>query len=175
MNIARSHAVQEQVRVQEIPEIQVTERVQDLIKPERIEKVRQKLFVAEETTQSMAEFSDSAPGCVFQHAISTDVLSYAASASSNAPTPARAVLDEWIAHMSVEGETPAQRVMLRRETQEASAEQAAQELLADEVATKPTGSPPTKKSKEGQTQKVSCGRCTSWQPPARGGVQIRRT
>ena len=30
-----------------------------------------------------------------------------------------------------EGETPAERMMLRRETQEASAEQAAQELLAD--------------------------------------------
>ena len=67
-----------------------------------------------------------------------------------APTPARAVLDEWIAHVSSEGETPAERMMLRRETQEASAEQAAQELLADEVATKPTGSPPTKKAKEGK-------------------------
>ena len=58
-------------------------------------------------------------------------MSYAASASSDAPTPARAVLDEWIAHMPFEGETPAERVMLRREAQEASAEQAAQELLAD--------------------------------------------
>ena len=39
--------------------------------------------------------------------------------------------------MPFEGETPAERMMLRREAQEASAEQAAQELLADEVATKP--------------------------------------
>ena len=52
-------------RVQEIPEIQVTERVQVLTLPERIEEVRRKLFVAEETTQSVAEFSDSAPGRVF--------------------------------------------------------------------------------------------------------------
>ena len=65
------------------------------------------------------------------------LMSYAASASSDAPTPARAVLDEWIAHMPFEGETPAERMMLRREAQEASAEQAGQELLADEVATKP--------------------------------------
>ena len=74
LNIARSQPAQEQARVQEIPEIQVTERVQDLIIPERIEEVRQKLFVAEETTQSVAEFSDSAPGRVFQHATSTDVI-----------------------------------------------------------------------------------------------------
>ena len=127
----------EQARAQEIPEIQVTERVQDLIIPKRIEEVRLKLFAAEETTQSMAEFSDNAPGRVFQHATSTDVVSYVASAASDAPTPARAVLDEWIAHMFFEGETPAERRMLRREAQEASAEQAAQELLADEVATKP--------------------------------------
>ena len=89
MNIARSQPVQEQARVQEIPEIQVTERVQDLIFPERIEEVRQKLFVAEETTQSVAEFSDSASGRVCH------------TQRRPRPTlpPARAVLDEWIAHM----------------------------------------------------------------------------
>ena len=59
MNIARSQPVQEQARVQEIPEIQVTEQVQDLTIPERIEEVRQKLFVAKKTTQSMAECSDT--------------------------------------------------------------------------------------------------------------------
>ena len=32
--------MQEQARAQEIPEIQVTERVQDLITPKRIEEVR---------------------------------------------------------------------------------------------------------------------------------------
>ena len=99
-------------------------------------------------------------------------MSYAASASSDAPTPARAVLDEWIAHMPFEGETPAERMMLRREAQEASAEQAAQELLADEVATKPKKG---KANTKWEPQNGSCGRCTSWQPPARGGVQIRGT
>ena len=96
------------------------------------------------------------------------LMSYAASASSNAPTPARAVLDEWIAHMPFEGETPAERMMLRRETQEASAEQA---VRGDQA----NGKPAHQKSKEGQTEKVSCGRCTSWQPRARSGVQIRGT
>ena len=31
------------------------------------------------------------------------------------------------------------------------------------------------KSKEGQVQKISCERCASWQPPARGGTQIPGT
>ena len=98
----------------------------------------------------MAKFSDNAPARVFQHATSTDIVSYAVSATSNAPTPTRAVLDKWIANMTFEGETLAERMMQRRDAQEASAEQAAQELLADEVATKPTGSPPTKKAKKGK-------------------------
>ena len=37
LNIARSQPVQEQARVQQIPELQVTERVQDQIVLERIE------------------------------------------------------------------------------------------------------------------------------------------
>ena len=36
-----------------------------------------------------------------------NVASFAASASSSAPTPARAVLDEWIEHVTFDGETPA--------------------------------------------------------------------
>ena len=40
-------------------------------------------------------------------------------------------------------------MMLKRDALEASAEQAAQEILADEAATKPAGSPVTKKGKEG--------------------------
>ena len=62
--------------------------------------------------------------------------------------------------MTFEGETSAERMMLRRDAQETFAEQAAQEH---------------QKGKEGQTQKVSSGRCTSWQPPARGGIQIPGT
>ena len=50
---------------QEIPEAQTTEQTQEHIMPERIEKARQKLFVSEKTTQSMAAFSDIAPARVF--------------------------------------------------------------------------------------------------------------
>ena len=144
LNIARSQPVQEQARVQEIPEIQVTEQVQDLITPERIQEVRQKLFVARAWRNSLTVH------LVVFFSMLHQRMSYVASASSDAPTPARAVLDEWIAHMPFEGETPVERMMLRREAQEVAAEQAAQELVADEVATKPTGSPPTKKAKEGK-------------------------
>ena len=38
LNIAGFQPVQEQVKVQEIPEVQVTERIQEQIVPERIEK-----------------------------------------------------------------------------------------------------------------------------------------
>ena len=93
----------------------------------------------------------------------------------NAPTPARAVLDEWIAPMTFEGETPAERVMLRRDAHEASAEQAAQELPCWRNGEQGNGKLAHQKIKEGQTQKVSCGRCTSWHPPARGGIQIPGT
>ena len=44
-------------------------------------------------------------------------------------------------------------MMLKRDALEASAEQAAQELLADEAATKPAGSPATKKAKKGKHNK----------------------
>ena len=71
----------------------------------------------------------------------------------NAPTPARADCDEWIAHMTFEGETPAERVMLKRDALEASAEQAHQELFADEAATKPVGSSATKKAQKGKQKK----------------------
>ena len=70
-------------------------------------------------------------------------------------TPARADFDEWIAIMTFEGELPAEPMLLRQHAQEASAERAARELLADEEPCHPEG-------KEGQSQKVSCGRCTSW-------------
>ena len=43
--------------------------------------------------------------------------------------------------------------MLKRDALEASAEQAAQELLADEAPTKPAGSPATKKAKKCKHQK----------------------
>ena len=68
-----------------------------------------------------------------------------------------------------EPSTASDEARLKRVFDAALAERSAQELLAEEVATKPAASPATKKSKEGQTQKVSCGRCTSWHPPAQGG------
>ena len=54
------------------------------------------------------------------------------------------------------GETPAERMMLSREAQEASSDQAAAELLSDEVVANPSRSPATRKGKEGQTREVSC-------------------
>ena len=65
----------------------------------------------------------------------------------NALTPARADFDEWIAHMTFEGETPAERMMLRRHAQEASAERAAAELCREEEM----AAPKTKKSQKRQT------------------------
>ena len=65
----------------------------------------------------------------------------------NALTPARADFDEWIAHMTFEGETPAERMMLRRHAQEASAELAAAELCREEEM----AAPKTKKSQKRQT------------------------
>ena len=65
--------------------------------------------------------------------------------------------------------------MLRRGAQETSAEQAAQELVADDVATKPTGSPATIKTKKGKHKKVSSRRCTTWQPSARCRIETPGT
>ena len=57
----------------------------------------------------------------------------------------------------------------RRVFDAALAERTAQELLADEVVTKP-------KDEEGQAQEVSCVLCTRWQPQgARGGIQVLGT
>ena len=64
----------------------------------------------------------------------------------NAPTPARADFDEWIAHVTFEGEMPTERMMLRRHAQEASAERAAAELLREEEVAVPK----TKKAQKGK-------------------------
>ena len=59
-------------------------------------------------------------------------------------------------------------MMLKRDVLEASAEQAIQELLADEAATKPAGSPATKKATKGKHKKETVGgvrvgnRVTEW-------------
>ena len=127
--------------VQEIHQERLPERIEELIVnapvPHSVELIEvipvpQDQHIAEETT------------------LNTRSTALALVIEYGAPTPARAVLDEWIAHMTFEGETPAERVMLRRDAQEASADQAAQELLADEMATKPTRSPLTKKAKKGK-------------------------
>ena len=66
--------------------------------------VPQEQLIAEETTLNTSSTStSSAP----PSAALAPVIEY------KAPTPARAVLDEWIAHMTFEGETPAERMMLR--------------------------------------------------------------
>ena len=64
----------------------------------------------------------------------------------NTPTPARADFDDRIAHMISEGETPMERMMLRRHAQEASAERAAAELLREEEVAVPK----TKKAQKGK-------------------------
>ena len=148
ISITTDEISQEQVVGQEILEVQVMERIQkqivDPIEAPLQEHVQlhtafQIAHVPVPQIQSSTSFS-SAPPSAAQAPVT----------ECNAPTPARADCDEWIAHMTFEGETPAERMMLRREAQEAFAEQAAQELLADEVASKPIGSPATKKAKKGK-------------------------
>ena len=96
---------------------------------------------------------------------SAPAVTYAASASSSAPTP-DTDFEEWTAQLrSIIREPAAERMRLQQQAQEASADRAAAELLAEEAA----ASPIAEKGKEGQTQEVSCGRCTRWQPPAWGG------
>ena len=106
---------------------------------------------------------------------STDMVLYAASASSNARTPAREVLDEWIAHMTFEGETLARAYAAEARSpgsiRRTSCSRAPCRRSGDQANRKPAH----QKSKEGQTQQVSCGRCTSWHPPAQGGIQIPGT
>ena len=131
--------------VKEIHQERLPERIEELIVNAPIEDmpVPQEQLIAEETTLSTSSMSTSSapPSAALAPVIEL-----------NAPTPARAVLDEWIAHMTFEGETQGERMMLRRDAQEASAEQAAQELLADEMATKPTGSQPPKKQRRANTK-----------------------
>ena len=56
---------------------------------------------------------------------------------------------------------------LMREVQE-KRERAAADRPDEEMS---SSSPPVVRSEEGQVQKKkSCGRCTSWQPPARNGM-----
>ena len=145
-SITADETSQVPVVVQEIPEVQVTERIH--------EQIFEPLEVPLQEHVQLHTAIQIAHVPVPQIQSSTSISSAPPSAAPaplteyNAPTPARAVLDEWIAHLTFEGETPAERMMLRRDAQEASAEQAAQELLADEMANKTTGSPPTKKAKK---------------------------
>ena len=67
-------------------------------------------------------------------------------------------------HRQVVQTTKGQLASLMREMQE-KLERAAAELLNEEV----------RRAKIGRYQKMSCGRCTSWQPLARGGIQILGT
>ena len=134
-SITADETSQVPVVVQEIPEVQVMERIQEQIADPieaplqehvQLHTAVQIVHVPVPRIQSSTLISSAPPSAAL-----APVTEY------NAPTPARAVLDGWIAHMTFEGETPAERVMLRRDAQEASAEQAAQELFADEMATAP--------------------------------------
>ena len=131
-------------------------------------QVRQELFIAQETTQNMAEISVNTPARVIEHVAPADVASYAASASSSAPTPARAVLDGWITHISFDGETPAERMMLRREAQEASADQAAAELFAG-------NSSHQKRQRRANTRSELWTVYEMAPPGVRGGIQVLDT
>ena len=148
ISITADEISQEQVVGQEIPEVQVMERTQEQIvvpieaPPQEHVQLHSALHIVHvpvPQVQSSTSISSAPPSAAL-----APVTEY------NALTPARADFDEWIAHMTFEGDTPAERMMLRRDAQEASAEQAAQELLADEVASKPMGSPATKKAKKGK-------------------------
>ena len=134
--------------VKEIHQERLLKRIEELIVnapvPHSVELIEdipvpQEQLIAEETTLNTSSMStSSAP----PSAALAPVIEY------NAPTPARAVLDEWIAHMTFEGETPAERMMLRpRSICRTNCSRAPCRRHGDQA----DGKPAHQKSKEGQT------------------------
>ena len=132
------------VVVQEIPTIQVVERIQEQF----VEPVEMPLQEHVQLHTAIQIVHVRVPQFENSTSISSAQSSAALApgAEYNAPTQARADFDKWIAQKTLEGETPMERITLRRHAQESSAERAAAELLKEEEM----AAPKTKKAKKGK-------------------------